>query len=211
MRRILSLWLPRFATDRLRARLARERNGGWGEHRHASGELTPLVAATATAGRAIIAAVDERAAAAGLKPGMPVADGRAILPGLRIHPVDAIGDAMALERLADWCGRYTPWTAIDGGDHGTAIGGVGLWLDITGCAHLFGGEEALLRDLIIRLGHFGHDARAAIADAPGAAWAAARFIADPRGEGVIVAPRDARDVLAPLPVAALRLPPAMSE
>ena len=30
-------------------------------------------------------------------------------------------------------------------------GGGSIWLDVTGCAHLFGGEEALMRDIIDRL------------------------------------------------------------
>jgi protein ImuB len=87
--------------------------------------------------------------------------------------------------------------------------GGGLWLDVTGCAHLFGGEAALLGDLLLRLARCGHRARAALADTPGAAWAAARFIDDPGGAGIIVSPQGARALLAPLPVAALRLGPAV--
>ena len=40
-------------------------------------------------------------------------------------------------------------------------------LDITGCAHLFGGEAALAADLAARLSAQGFHARAAIADTPG--------------------------------------------
>ena len=110
---------------------------------------------------------------------------------------------VALARLADWCGRYTPWTAIDHADEG---GGAGLFLDITGCAHLFGGEAALLRDLTRRLAAFGLAVRAAVADTPGAAWAWARFGADR-----IVPPGAQREHLAPLPVASLRLGAAVVE
>ena len=77
-----------------------------------------------------------------------------------------------------------------------------LWLDITGCAHLFGGEAALRLDLLERLGRRGLHARAAIADSPGAAWALARFGAD---DAAIVQPGGSRAALGPLPVAALRL------
>lgn len=201
MRRVMSLWLPRFATDRIHRRRARERSaspaeGGAG-----------LVTAVAMAGRALVASVDGAAAASGVAPGLSLADARAMAPGLRVHPADPAGDAAALDRLAEWCTRYTPWTSVEANDDGN---GAGLWLDVTGCAHLFGGEEALLGDLLARLNRFGHAARAAIADTPGAAWAAARFIDDPQGAGIIMAPKAARDRLIPLPVAALRLPAAMA-
>ena len=48
-------------------------------------------------------------------------------------------------------------------------------LDITGCAHLFGGEAALGRDLLRRLAAQGFHARAAIADTVGCASAVARY------------------------------------
>jgi len=76
----------------------------------------------------------------------------------------------------------------------------GLMLDITGSSHLFGGEEALLADLLARLAARGLHAAAAIADTPGAASAAARF-----GGPSIVPEGGATDVLRPLPLAALRL------
>src|SRR5688500_5595586 len=69
--------------------------------------------------------------------------------------------------LADWCDRYTPLVALDGTD--------GLFLDITGCAHLFGGEEALLDSLLDSFFEQGFRTRAGLASTPGAAWAAAHF------------------------------------
>jgi protein ImuB len=207
----MSLWLPRFATDRIHRRRAREtppaspaptQCGRVGE-----GAEAGLVTAVATSGRALVATVDAVAAANGAAPGLSLADARAMAPALRVHPADPVGDAAALDRLAEWSTRYTPWTAVEASDDGN---GAGLWLDVTGCAHLFGGEAALVGDLLARLGRFGHAARAAIADTPGAAWAAARFVDDPQGAGIILAPKAARDHLVPLPVAALRLPAAMT-
>jgi protein ImuB len=107
-----------------------------------------------------------------------------------------------LDILAAWCGRYTPWAAVDVAD---PPGSGGLFLDISGCAHLFGGEAALMNDLLARLGRSGFAAHAAIADTPGAAWAVARHGAR---AAAIVAPAEHRAVLAPLPVAGLRLPEA---
>jgi nucleotidyltransferase/DNA polymerase involved in DNA repair len=82
--------------------------------------------------------------------------------------------------------------------------GDGLFLDITGCAHLFGGERAMLDDLLARLFHQGFDVRAGLASTPGAAWAAARFPVP-----VDRSPGEEAEALAPLPLAALRLEPAV--
>ena len=98
-------------------------------------------------------------------PGLFFADARALCADLAASPVDRAGDAAALARLADWCSRYTPLVALDGAD--------GIWLDVTGCAHLFGGERTLMSDLRLRLANLGYAAHAAMADTPGAAWAAA--------------------------------------
>ncbi|MBI3513723.1 MAG: hypothetical protein HY060_06645, partial [Proteobacteria bacterium] len=148
-------------------------------------------------------AVDPAAAALGLSPGMPLADARAVAPELAVRDADPAADRRALDDLADWCGRYTPWVASE---PELAQGAGGIWLDVTGCAHLFGGERALLDDLLARLAGFGFTARAALADTPGAAWALARC--DARASAGLVLPAGAaRAALAALPVAGLRLAP----
>lgn len=157
-----------------------------------------------------VAAVNPAAQAAGLGPGLPLSDARALQPDLKVTPAEPAKDIRALAALADWCGRYTPWTAPEaGGDAGESGGGV--WLDISGCAHLFGGEADLLEDLIGRMHGLGYAARAAAADTPGAAWAVARFGMPGGQETVIVPPGGARKALADLPVAALRLSPKVVE
>jgi protein ImuB len=147
-----------------------------------------------------LAVVDRAAAAAGLAPGLALADARAILPGLRTFPADPAGDARTLVGLVRWCRRYTPWVAVD------PSGGGSLLLDVTGCAHLFGGEAGLLADLTGRLETASFAARAALADTAGAAWAVARY-GDLSAPWSIVAPGGARMALAPLAVAALGLDP----
>lgn len=130
---------------------------------------------------------------------MTLADARALLPGLAAVAADPHGDARTLAALADWCIRFTPWVAVDGDD--------GLLLDVSGCARLFGGEAALLARVAAAVRRLGFTVRAALADTPGAAWAAARFTAPAAGEDGVVVPRDgACEMLAALPVAALRLP-----
>ena len=150
-----------------------------------------------------LAAVNMPALRAGMAPGIALTDARAILPTLDTAPADLAGDAQALARLAAWCARYSPWsTPKDQPDENGA--GSCIWLDITGCAHLFGGERALTDDLLARLGAAGAAARAGVAETPGAAWAVARHgVADL----TIIAPGETRMMLEPLPVAALRLSP----
>lgn len=98
---------------------------------------------------------------------MAFADARAMVPMLVTQPADLKGDAAALSHLTRWCGRWSPWVRMDGED--------GIWIDASGCAHLFGGEVAMLKDIQTRLRAMGIKARLAMADTPGAAWAAARY------------------------------------
>ncbi len=222
MRRVISVWLPRFATDRLtRSEPARPKPAGKLRQRPA-GPARPRVLLRQERGCLLLAAVDDRAAAAGLAPGQPLADARAILPELETAEHDPAADLRALSALAAWCGRFTPWvapdrSACDGG------GSAGLLLDVTGCAHLFGGEAALLAALVEGLARQGFDARAALAETPGLAWAVARF-GSPEGAGPgaergpgqgaatrVVPLGAAKATLAGLPVAALRLAPGQVE
>jgi protein ImuB len=147
----------------------------------------PLITVT---GR-LVTAVDHVAAALGLSPGMKLAQAQALVPELLVHDADPVGDAAALARLAEWCLRYTPLAAADPPN--------GLWIDVSGGAHLHGGETRLLRDLLSRLRGLGWAAHAAVADTPAVAYAVARF-----GGGGVVPP--GADVMAGFPIEALRLP-----
>ncbi|RUU36060.1 DNA polymerase Y family protein [Mesorhizobium sp. M6A.T.Ce.TU.002.03.1.1] len=141
-----------------------------------------------------IAALDERAEALHLKRGMGIADARAMHPSIDVVEADPEADRRLLESLADWCDRYTPLVALDAAD--------GLFLDVTGCTHLFGGERSMLDDILSRFFYQGFDVRAGLAATPGAAWAAARFASDR-----IVPGGEEEALLAPLPLAALRIEP----
>jgi protein ImuB len=184
-RRILHVWLPFLGTDRI----DRLRHQGVSR----SARETPLVTVERTGGTLLIAAVDARAARAGLQPGLTLAQARAQFPDLAVEEADHEAEARTLHSLATAAGRYTPFVGLDPP--------AGLFLDITGCAHLFGGEAALLEDLVARFDRWGFSARAAIADEPGAAWGVARY-----GPGGIVPPDRGLGALETLPVAALRLP-----
>ena len=187
MRRVVSLWLPFWPTDRLR--------------HHACSEL-PVEAALVTRGhdgrRMVIAAADAAARRLGLHAGMPLAHAQAMVPELTVVDASPAGDAEALLRLAAWCLRLSPLTAPDAPD--------GLWIDVTGCSHLHGGERVMIERLIAHLSAQGLTGRVAIADTPGAAHALARFSGNAISELV---PNGQADALAGLPVAALRLEPRM--
>lgn len=127
---------------------------------------------------------------------MPLADARARLPALAHEPADPAGDSAALHRLAAWCLRYSPFVSVDGED--------GLLIDASGCAHLFGGEEAMLARIEKDFAKAGFTARTGMAETPGAAHALARFGTRERTRR-IAPPGRLRESLEPLPVEALRL------
>ena len=133
---------------------------------------------------------------------MPLVDALSFFPGLATASAEPAQDAVALRQLAEWCSRYSPWTAPDGAD--------GVRIEITGSAHLWGGEEALAADLMARFDRRHLATRIAIADTLGAAWAMARF-AEAGRNPVILPPGDCRAALAPLPVEALRLDPGTTQ
>jgi protein ImuB len=165
----------------------------------------PPVAVVGRQGSALrLVAVDEVAEARGLAAGLGLADARAMVPDLMVAEADPPGDQALLERIADWCDRYTPLVALDPVAFGMA-GPDGLFLEIGGSAHLFGGEAALAADLAARIAAQGFAVRIGIAAHVGAAWAVARFGGAPIR---ILAPGTEAAALAPLPLAALRLPAA---
>jgi protein ImuB len=127
----------------------------------------PLVLVANDRGRQIIRACCPAAAAEGLHPGLALADARAVLPGVRVEPHDPAGDAACLGWLADGATRWSPMVA--------AAPPHGLVIDITGCAHLFGGDASLVADVLTRLHRLGFTASHALAATPAAAMALARF------------------------------------
>ncbi|QNO29424.1 DNA polymerase Y family protein [Sphingopyxis sp. OPL5] len=149
----------------------------------------PLVFAEKIRGALRLASVDRAAQAAGLTPGMPLADARARVPELLVVAHDPVADAAWLDRLALGCNRYTPLVAIDAPD--------GLILDIAGAEHLLGGEAELIDDVEMRLGRLGMSVRIALGPTADAARALARYQTRP-------APDEAQAVRR-LPVAALEL------
>lgn len=167
-RRVVSLWFPRLASDR--ALRACPVDGPFA-----------LTLSQNNANR--IYCLNENAETQGLYRGMGVSDARAFCPNLISCPADLPGDIRFLHGLRRWATRWCPWVGFEGRD--------GLVLDISGSAHLFGGEEAMLAELRDRLARVGLAVQIGLGGTRGAAWARAHF-----GEGA---------ALKDLPVAALRL------
>ncbi len=142
----------------------------------------------------VVGGADRAARALGLAPGLPLAQAQAMVPGLLVMPATPLEDRAALGQLAAWCLRLAPLTAPDPPD--------GIWIDATGAAHLHGGEAELLEHVVDRLAADGIACRAAIADTPGAAHAAARYGS---GASIVVPAGGQAAALAEWPVAALRL------
>lgn len=151
----------------------------------------PLATVETYQGQRRITAVSRLAAEQGVSPGNNLAQARAVCPTLVVADADPESDRAGLARIAAWCERFSPLTAIDPPD--------GLWIDITGCAHLAGGEKALA-DIVA---HKLAPCRVAIAGTPAAAWALAR--AATRKQIEIIQTGTERAALETLPVAMLRL------
>jgi protein ImuB len=178
-RRVIYLWFPALPAERA------SRRG----HR-------PLAIVAETGNKVFLQAVNQAARREQLKPGMLLASARAACPALITRPADEAGDQRFFASILAWCRRYTPLIARD--EH---PGCDGIFLDITGCAHLFGGEPAMLDGLLSKLRQFGLSVCAGLAGTPGAAWALAHY-----GKDTIIAPATRlADTLSGLPVAGLRL------
>lgn len=193
MKQVVSLFLPTWPTDRF----YRSRGPSAPHDRlaRAKEREQPLVLIESDRSSKVIYAANIAARAAGIHTGMAATRAQALLPGLVAHLASPEADAEALERLGLWViRRYSPSVAVDPPD--------GLVIDATGAAHLFGGEAAMLDDIVQRLGSSGIAARAGLASTWGAAHAAARFV---QSRTTLVPPDATAGSLAELPISALRL------
>jgi protein ImuB len=185
----LSLYLPTWSTDRIRRRLPPD----------SSVHRTPIVLTLIDRERTLVASCCALALSAGVRPGMPLAEARALVrTAIHVEPLSPADDRRDLQRLARWAYRFAPIVALDGDD--------GLLLDASGCAHLYGGIDRLLHRMLHRLRRAALHARLAAGPTFGSAWALARF--GPGKASILVEPGQLEAMLADLPLAALRLDPA---
>jgi nucleotidyltransferase/DNA polymerase involved in DNA repair len=121
MMRVLSIWLPHLAVER------------WAKNSDSPPDAPVVLTVEGTHG-VLIHAVTRAAAERGARSGARLTDARALDPSLVAVPADPQGDIVLVQRLARWAGRWSPLVEVDGD---------GLRLDVTGVAHLFGGEQPL--------------------------------------------------------------------
>jgi protein ImuB len=153
----------------------------------------PFVLTAPVHGRVMIVAANIVAETRGIHVGMALADARAVEPTLLALPEKPDLAGRLLHRLAEWCIRFTPIVAVNLPD--------GLLLDVSGCAHLWGGETPYLETILKKLQARHYDVQAAMADTPGLAWAVARYGRAPW----VIDTQGHVDALLTLPPEALRL------
>ncbi len=180
IKRYAAIWFPYLVPDRLISRRP-----------ELHGQV--FVTSLPERGRLVIQSASTAAVASGIKTGMILADARAVHPDLLAIDHDPELPATLLRGLAEWCMRFTPIAAVDLPD--------GLVLDISGCAHLWGGEESYLKEIARRISKLGYHNRIAIADTIGTVWALSRY----GKNGSIAASGRQTEALSSLPVSSLRL------
>lgn len=179
-KRFLSIWFPHLATD-------------WHTAKSPHLQNVPFVLKAPSRNREVVTAANPLAQAQGICSGMAVADAKALCSSLQVLEDKADLTTQLLNRMAEWCIRFTPVAAPQSPN--------GIVLDASGCTHLWGGEEPYRRDIGRRLAARGYMLRIAVADTVGCAWAVARYAKDKR----VIESGGQRQALLSLPVAALRL------
>lgn len=178
-KRFVSIWFPYLCTD-------------WLAGKHPQLKDIPFVLKATVGNRQIVTAVNSLAGAHGIYKSMVLADAKALYPSLYVMDDRPTLTTQLPQKIAKWCIRFTP---VAGVDYPNAI-----VLDASGCTHLWGSEEAYVKDITSRLTHKGYTVRAAMAGTIGCAWAMARY-----GKEAIVEKDKQVEALLPLPVTALRL------
>lgn len=185
-KRFVSIWFRYLKTD-------------WYTRRDPGLGKIPFVLVSPDHGRMIITAANHLAETAGAFRGMPVADARALIPGIAVQDDQKSISEKLLHNIAEWCIRFSPLAAVDEPD--------GIILDATGCAHLWGGEKEYLTEIFSRFKTLGYSIRIGMADTIGMAWAAARYIR----QGRIIEPATQSQALLDLPPEALRIDAGITE
>lgn len=153
-RRILSLWFPHFGANRLMRRDPMLAD-------------MPLAVVEEQQNAQVLTSLNDVALGFGLRVGQPVRDAHAMCDQLVTRTRSRPAEDAFLQALQRWAGKFSPWVATESDD--------GLVVDLTGCAHLFGGEEPLLAVVQQDCEDLGLAVRMGLADTRGAAWALARF------------------------------------
>ena len=153
-RRILSIWFPRLAAER---HIRRDPNLG----------TVPFAVVRDVGQAQVLGSLSVSAQAMGLYEGQPLRDAHAMCADLLTRLSNPHSEAAFLGALHRWATKFSPWVAREDPD--------ALVLDLTGCAHLFGGEEGVAQQVDQDCADLGLSVQLGIADTLGGAWALARF------------------------------------
>lgn len=135
----------------------------------------------------------------GIRPGMLLAQAQAITSVLSVVDENSKRDRSSLQQLAVWAQRFSPLVGLEESPEPSS-----LLIDVTGCSDCFGGEEKLLEQAKTSLNHLGWQARIALADTVGTAWALSHY-GPSESQFIRVMPSENQAHLRSLPLAALRL------
>lgn len=178
-KRFVSIWFPYLATD-------------WHARKQPQLQNKAFVLKASVRNRIVVTAANKLAVSQGIHKNIVLADAKALYPALHVLDDKPNLTTQLLDQIAAWCIRFTPIAAANYPD--------GVILEASGCTHLWGSEEAYIKDIASRLTNRGYSVRVAIADTIGCAWAIARY-----KNTLIVEKGKQIEALAPLPVASLRL------
>jgi protein ImuB len=231
-REIICIWLPNWSLQRLWADDVKQ----VGESQEAGEPQvdTPIPPAVIyrDAGQhgCRVVTFCSQAAEYGVAHNMPLAEASALLPyeieqdetaddnvqpsvvGPRFELADPKRDHSALITLAHFCQQYTPLFGVEETECPES-----LFLDVTGCTHLFDGQQALVNRIESDFQKAGYVARVAMAKTFGAAWAFSHYFQLPQktsgrintaaitSSGCVVQPEYTEAILKELPIAALRV------
>lgn len=172
MKRIAAIVLPDLLCEIVRRRM------------DVRGPLAVLVlepeASEASVSASLIEAVDEEAGSWGVMPGQSVVEASAIASHLSVQRVTREQIDEALSVVAETALAFAPLVSVrlsaKGREAFSFEGGFDtVWLDITGAAHLAGGEQKLLETLSEQVRSLGHRCQLSVAGGPRIARALARY------------------------------------
>ncbi len=184
-KRFVSIWFRWLKTD-------------WHSRRQQSLAGEPLALYEMDHGRMVVTAVNKIAATNGLYAGMVLADAKAIVPGLQTEEDRPDFFEALLKKFAQWLVRYSPVVATQVPDS--------IIINASGCAHLWGGEEKYLADIVQRMQQMQYTVQAGMAGTIGAAWAMSHY-----NDKKIIPSGHEKNALLFLPPLSLRIDRAVTE
>ena len=136
-------------------------------------EEQPFAVVQDTGKTQVISSLSVSAEGWGLSHGQPLRDALAMCPDLITRLQNRQLEARFLASLRRWASKFSPWVAEEVPN--------ALVIDLTGCAHLFGGELGVIQQMESDCLDLGLSVHIGLADTKGAAWALARYAGQPLG------------------------------